>query len=910
MRLSFSTPGLALALTASFLCATGAQAADDETVPIGRLPRSVVPTHVGIELKIDPAQSRFSGQVHMDVQLDAATSRFWMHGRDLNITSATFTPKGGQPVPLSITVGDKAAGVLRVSAAQPLARGAARIDIAYDAPFGQLQGAYKVKSGGDDYIVTQMEAIGARTAFPGFDEPSYKQPFDFSLEIPEALQGVANSRQIQSAPAEKGWKKLVFATTPALPTYLIAFAVGPWDIVDGPALAPNAVRKESLGLRGIAPRGQGPRMRYALEHSGEIVAALEDYFGLPYPFDKLDILAAPDFSAGAMENAGLIVYRDVLLYANEQSPVGLRQSYWGTHTHELAHQWFGDLVTMPWWDDVWLNEAFATWMATKIVGGLQPGFHADRNLMEGALRAMGQDSLASTRRIREPINGYTDIASAFDGITYQKGGAVLSMLERFVGAERFREGIRAYMRKHARGNATSADLVDAVAAASMAPADVRKAFASFLDQPGVPIAQIGVDCTGATPALKIDQRRFLPVGSTAPNQGVWQIPMCVRWADAGGEHSQCSLVGDKSATLALRASSCPAWVMPNASGAGYYRFALAAADAAKLEANFDKLEAREQRAYADSVAAALSGGAIDASSFLRAAAKLATVPERETATSPIQRLNWMLQNAADTPAERQALRDFARRLYAPRLATLGTEGRPGDSDDDRILRGELMGTMAGLGRDPALGAALAAKGRRVLGLQGAEPGSAGDGKLHSDIIAPDQRRLALHMAMEEGDAVVFDALLAQLASTQDPSLRGDLLGAAGSARQPELRARARALALAPDAIRRNEIGLVLGGRQAGAEPDAAQSLAQREWIDANYSSLLARVAPGGAFFVFFYSDGMCSAAEADAMQARFADRVKSLEGGPRTLAQAAEVVRLCGALKATVQAKPLTVPAL
>jgi alanyl aminopeptidase len=348
--------------------------------------------------------------------------------------------------------------------------------------------------------------------------------------------------------------------------------------------------------------------------------------------------------------------------------------------------------------------------------------------------------------------------------------------------------------------------------------------------------------------------------------------------------------------------------MPNASGAGYYRFALAAADAAKLEANFGQLDEREQRTYADSVAAAFSGGVLDTPGYLRAAAKIAAAPERQTATAPLMRLGWLMQNMAATPAERQALRDFTLRLYAPRLAALGTEARPADTDDDRLLRGELLGAVAELGRDPPLRALMAAKGRRVLGLQGADTATPGDGRLHLEAVGADQRRLALRVAMEEGDATVFDALLAQAAASQDPSLRGDLLAAAGAARQPALQARTRALALAPDGVRRNEIWLLLSDPPSGADPDLAAMQAQRDWLDTNFSALTARVAPGGAFFVFAYIDGLCSTADADAVQAKFSDRLKAMEGGPRTLAQAVEVVRLCGALKTRLQASTPAVP--
>jgi alanyl aminopeptidase len=908
MHRFISSMALAFALVAPAL----SHAADADPVPQGRLPRTVVPLNVAVELKIDPSEKRFSGQVHIDARVATATSSFWLHGRELTIASALVTPQGGKPLVATVTPADVGAGVLKLTTPQPIPAGKVRIDIAYDAPFGQLQGAYRVKAGGDDYVITQMEPIGARNAFPGFDEPSFKQPWDFSLTIPEKLQGVANTRLVKTMPAEAGWKKLVFARTEALPSYLIAFAVGPWDIVDGPVIPPNAVRKTPLALRGIAPRGQGERMRYTLANTGAIVAAEEAYFGIAYPFDKLDLLAAPDFWAGAMENAGLIVYRDVLMYVDDKSAVGLRQGFWETHAHELAHQWFGDYVTMPWWDDIWLNEAFATWMAAKVVGDLKPEFFADRGLMEGAIWAMGQDSLASTRRIHDPIERYTDIMSAFDGITYQKGGAVLSMFERYVGPDRFRDAIRGYMKQHARGNATSADLVSAIAARSSDPKAVRSAFSSFIEQPGVPMVGVSVDCTGPKPELKLSQQRFLPVGSTAPAKGEWEIPMCVRWGDAKGTGSQCGLVKGRTATLPLKAASCPAWVMPNAAGAGYFRFALAPADAAKLEANFNQLDEREQRAYADSVTAAFNAGALDAAGFLRAAAKLSLAPVRQTATAPLGRLEWMLRRLATTPQDKQALRDFIGRLYAPRLASLGTEPRPGDSDEDRLLRNTLLEATAEVARDPALRAALAAKGRRVIGLQGADAATPGDGQLNPDAAAADQRALALRVAMDEGDAPVYEALLKHGMATQDAALRGQLLGALGSARQPELKQRSRAMVLTGEGLRRNEFELVLGAfrRPApmAAEEEAAASQAARDWLDTNFDTLAARIAPGGSALVYLYSEGMCSAEESDLLQAKLAERAKPLEGGPRAIAQTSEGVKLCAALKARQQTAGLRIP--
>lgn len=874
-----------------------------ETVPVGRLPRNVTPTSARIALEIDPAQPRFTGEARLDVRVVRSTRTVWLHGRNLNVTRATIKPQGGKPQPLQVTLAD-VSGVLRLAAARPIAAGRARIDLAYDAPFGQLHGAYRIKAAGEDYVLTQMEPLGARNTFPGFDEPGFKHRWNIRLTIPSGLQGVANTRLVKTLPARQGWKTLVFAATGPLPSYLIAFAVGPWDIVDAAPLPPNAVRNRPLALRGIAPRGQGAHMRYMLEQTAAILAAEEAYFGIAYPFDKLDLLAAPDFGPGAMENAGLVVYRDQLMYADAESEVGLRLESLGTHAHELAHQWFGNLVTMPWWDDLWLKEAFATWLSLKIVDQLQPGRHGERHLLDESLWAMTRDSLASTRRIREPIATSTDIASAFDGITYSKGGAVLAMFERYLGAERFRDGIRSYLRKHAGGNATSADLVDALAAASDSPTALRSAFASFFDQPGVPLVRVAVDCSGPAAALTVEQQRFLPVGSTASSAGEWRIPMCVRWGDERGVQSQCALVGGRSATLSLNTAGCPAWVMPNAGGAGYYRFAMAPVDAARLEANFDRLDEREQRVYADSVLAAFSAGALDVQGFLRAASKLAGAPARETAMSPLARLQWMLVHLASGASQQRAVRDFVVQAYGQRLAALGTEPRPGDTDDDRLLRTELMEAMALVGRDPALRAALAAKGLRVLGLQAAGDTSPGDGRLHPDAAAPDERGLALRVAMEEGDVRVFDALLSHLALSQDTVLRAQLLGAVNGARQPELQARARELALAPDALRRTEIGLLFDRRDGSSSwpgGEGAARQAAREWIDAHFDTVAARVEPYGANLASIYADDLCSAADAQALESRFAERLRNLQAGPRTLAQASERVRLCAALKARQQ---------
>lgn len=886
---------VALMIAAAILL-TPLSGLSQEAVPTGRLSRNVVPSSVALELRIDPDQSRFSGKVQMKVKVSEDSSLIWMHGRDLTITQANIKPLKGKKLALKVTQ-EHISGVLKFDAMQKIPKGDAVIEIDYSAPYGELQGAYKVKPDGNYYVVTQMEPLGARNTFPSFDEPSFKQPWDITLVVPEKQNAVSNTRQINESVAESGWKRIKFATTENLPSYLIAFAVGPWDIVNGPDLPPNNVRNYPVKLRGIAAKGQGKKMDYALKNTAAIVASQEAYFDTPYPFDKLDLVAAPDFWAGAMENAGLIVYRDSLMFANDESSVRQRQGYWGTHSHELAHQWFGNLVTMPWWDDLWLNEAFASWFGDKIVFQLKPEFHSDRGLMQAGLYAMDADSLVSTRRIHEPVNDFTDVQSAFDGITYSKGGAVLAMFERYVGEEKFRSAVRSYMKKHARGNAVSADLINEIAAVSDNPEAVRAAFTSFIDQPGVPVVAVELKCDSGKKELLFNQQRYLPIGSKASTQTNWHIPFCVRYSDGGVIKEQCQIISEPESSISLNSQSCPTWVMPNANGSGYYRYSLTAKDQAALAANFESLNEREQRIFADSLGAAYSIAAIDSGAYLQAASKLAQSNERRIATAPMGNIGFMIERLAKNEAEKQSIRDYASRIYLPSLQRLGMNPKPSDSDDDRVLRAGLIGFLADTAKNKSIRADLAKQGRAVLGLDA-------DGKLDPEAAPSDIRGTALTMAAEDGSAEVFDSLLKHFRVNQDPVMRGQLLGALSTTKNPVLAKRVRELIFEPNLLRRNELFVALGS-QAGEKENLPD---MRDWLDINFTALEAKLAPAGAALVGLYAANMCSLEDAMTLEPKFAERMRTIEGGPRDLMQTVEGIQLCDSLRKAQLPKGVSIP--
>jgi len=480
------TSGLfAVGLTAVLLSQTAAAA---DTVPTGKLPDDAKPLSYALDLKIDPKADRFNGHVRIQVKLAKPADHLWLHARELDVAKVTLTDASGKTREAKLAVRDPS-GVAEVDFGAKLPAQNIELTFDYSAPFNaKLQGIYKVKVGDDAYVTSQMEAISARYAFPSFDEPRFKTPFDITLTVPADAAALANTLQTAAKESDdKKWKTLTFAQTKPLPTYLVALAVGPWDVVDGPTIPANSVRKNPIPLRGVGPRGTGPQLKWILEQTPQTVKYYEEYTNQSYPFDKLDLVGAPDFSAGAMENAGFIVYRDALLRIDSKSPASSYRSSFNVNAHEVAHQWFGDLVTVPWWDDIWLNEAYATWAQGKATVALKPEYLGDLSRLEGTLYAMNADSKLSARKIRQPIQSQDDIENAFDGITYQKGAAVLRMFEEWIGEDVYRDAMRDYLAKHTFGSGNSNDLIATIARVSGKGETLARAMRSFLDQPGLPL---------------------------------------------------------------------------------------------------------------------------------------------------------------------------------------------------------------------------------------------------------------------------------------------------------------------------------------------------------------------------------------------------------------------------------------
>ncbi len=878
------------------------------TAPL-RLPENAAPTRYALSLQIDPAQERFTGTAEIDVTLTEAMDRMWIHGENLTVTEATATREGGEPVAVRWELIDAEEGVARIVFPSVMEPGQVHLRIAYNAPFDEtLEGLYRVNVGEDHYIFSQFESIAARKAFPCFDEPRFKVPFDITVTIPNGQRAFANSREVETTSVD-GMTRVHFAVTENLPTYLVAFAVGPLDVVEA-TIPPNAVRSTPLALRGVAPRGRGPEMAYAMEHTPRIVAALETWFGIAYPFDKLDIVAVPDFAAGAMENAGLVTFRDQLLLLGPDAPAQQRRGFAFVMAHELAHQWFGNLVTMQWWDDLWLNEAFATWMETTIVSSTFPEFHAETLELMTQLEAFDADSLTSARVIRQPIQSSDDIANAFDSITYSKGASVLAMISNFMGPEQFQAGIRAYLNAHARGNATTADLVSALTAAGNP--NTAAILESFTTQAGIPsvVFQSPVcnsDEGHPDVTMAIRQSRYAPLGSSAVRDATWALPVCVTYADAGGViQESCAFLTEAEGNIEL--ATCPVWVLPNPRGESYFRFSMQPAQMAALQplvtaavaparrgrartewtlgARGGVASARDLITMSDSARAGFASGETSFESAMNVLAPMVTSEDRFVATAPIELLSFAHDQLL-SPTEEEAFFAYARRLYQPQLTRLGWAARRGVSDDSetRSLRAAVLSFLALEARDPAVRAEANTRGRAFLG-----EGPNGDHHLHSDAVPADLLEVCLTVAAEEGDAALFDRMEQELVQSQDGIVRGRLVTAMGHVDEEALRARVLELAL-DERLRQNERFRPLSG-QFG-DPEGRE--AAWTWLQANYDRVRARFGAEYAGYVPFVTGGFCDRVHAQEVQAFFEPRMGDTQGGPRNLASAVETISLCAA---------------
>jgi alanyl aminopeptidase len=662
-------------------------------------------------------------------------------------------------------------------------------------------------------------------------------------------------------------KQVRFAQTRPLPSYLIAFGVGPFDIVD----AGKAGRK-ATPVRILTPKGQGPLARYAAQVTPRILELIEEYTGIPHPYEKLDSLAVPR-QGGAMENPGLITYASNLILARPQDETArFKQAYAHVAAHEIAHLWFGDLVTHAWWDDLWLNESFATWLSDKTMERFAPAWDFRARSVHERNWAMKNDALASARRIRQPIQNNGDIYNAFDPITYAKGGAVLWMFERWLGEERFRQVLQNYLARHADGIADAPAFLDALNQADPAAGE---AFASFLEQAGLPLLSIELACGPAGAYLWFEQQRYVPLGSLSSSAQVWQLPVCVRYEAAGKEQRACTLVKSEIAQLPL-GKSCPVWA--EAESSRYYRVEYRGRAGARSAPGPTSIAATV--ADIGDLEALTRSGALGLDEALARLQKHAAQRNRDIAQSLIWALGDLRPLVADDL--RPNWERFLGRLFGAQAKALGLAARPQDSDDTLRLRPTLLEFLAADGNDAALQAQATNLAQRWLADRNALDGTMVD--------------TVLQAAARRGDRGLYERLLAAIPAANRRERRS-LYVALGSFGDPALARSALALMLDP----------AHDYREAAAIAWTVSSTPQGgplvfAFVKENFDALVARAPRDAAASFPRWAGGYCSEAGRAEVDNFFRDRAPRYPGGPRTLAQTLERITLCAAFKERQQA--------
>ncbi len=843
-----------------------APAAPQDASARALLPDDVRPSAYRLDLTIDPAKDRFSGHVEIDATLARPSSSIVLHGRALAMRQAVamvggarFTGNWRQTDPL---------GRAELTFAQPLPAGAVTLAFDYDAPFyNGPEGLFRAQVGESWYSWSQLQSIDARAVFPSFDQPSFKTPFTVTVRTPPGLMAVSNAPE-QAKTSEAGLDVHRFAPTRPLPTYLVALMVGPFASVAG-EVAPTPQRASALPLRVISPAPNAAKLDFALQGSKEIVALLEDYFADAFPYPKLDQITSP-VMRGAMENAGADLYRDNIIVMDAKAPVAQQRAFGMIVSHELAHQWFGDLVTPAWWDDIWLNESFANWMGYRIGQQWRPDLNIGAGALAEGFEAMETDALVAGRPIRQRIDSDDQINAAFDSITYGKGGHVVAMIAAFMGDTRFRDGVRRYMRAHRDGNATSADFFAAMAEAAGDPRIVP-AMRSFIDQQGVPLLTFARSGAG----YRVTQSRYAPLGAE-PAPVRWGVPMCVR----RGQARQCSLLAEAQADITI-AGEGP--LVPNAEGTGYYRFELPDEDWDALIAAAHGLPGGEAQAVADSLAASVLAGRSTVTRLARLAERLAHHPDSYASSAAVDALAGPVSIGVSDGGARKGLRRFVQRLYAPQLDALELDLRAGayaaEEPERTQRRAQAVGKLALVAKHKATRKRLSDAARAFL---------AGD----RTALDPQWYGAALLIHAAEGGLPAARGLLEAALASDDPVFRPAALEAV-AASGSETVARWLLDEVKDSRLRASEQrGFIAAIMGTGATREFGYG-----WVKRHLDELLA--GEGGIFYGARFPQlfgGFCSVERADELarelRPRFAGKSGALE-----LERAIERVRNCGVLK-------------
>lgn len=704
-----------------------------------RLPGGATPEKYQLTIAPNFDKESFAGEETIELRIDKPTSAITLNALEITFEDATIASDGEKQT-AKVTLDEKKEQAT-LSVEKPLAAGPATIRIHYTGILnGQMRGFYLSKAEGRKYAVSQLENTDARRMFPSFDEPAYKATFDLTAIVDKGDTALSNGKIVSDTPGPgEGKHTLKFSTSPKMSSYLVALAVGDWKCVEGIA--------DEIPIRVCGVPSKAQYGKFALEAAVATMKFYDHYFAIKYPYGKLDILGVADFAAGAMENTGCIIARDLLFVDPKNSSYLLRKVVaQQLVAHEMAHQWFGDLVTMKWWDDVWLNEGFATWMAFKPIEAYKPEWNVQTDAVSSMSGAMATDALSSTRAIEVHAETPAEIQELFDSIAYNKAAAVLSMVEGYVGPENFRAGVNSYLEKYKYGNATSEDFWNEITEVTHQPVD--RIMSGFVKQPGVPLVTMKMKCEGDKTHVALAQQRYfadrklLDAGSAEK----WEIPVCLK----SEKVEKCALLAAKEQQVVIE--GCGQAVYGNAAARGYYRSGYDMENLSRLAAAARELTPGERYLLLDDTSAQVAVNRLPAGAQMDLMQNLKDDPS----TAVMDLMTSQLQYVSDylvTDADRAAFQGWVRTTFGPAAEKTGWAGEAGDSDETRQKRADLLTIMGYVGRDPK--AVEAAKNLTQQSLKG-------------ENVDRTMLLAALPIAARDGDAALYDAIVGHFPQVKTP----------------------------------------------------------------------------------------------------------------------------------------------
>jgi aminopeptidase N len=873
MALARRSAGAALTLMAALVLSISGTARAEPTYSFdstpGKLPKTVIPVHYAIELTPDLATLKLAGVEVVDIEVREPTARLILNAVDMTFDAAAIDDAEHAEIAL-----DAAAETATLSFAKPLAAGPHRLRIGFAAKINTFDRGlffvdYPTDNGTKRMLSSQLEPADARRIFPCWDEPAFKATFALTVTVPQKFLAVGNMPVAREEPIAPDLKRVSFAPTPKMSSYLFVFTTGELERLTADT--------DGVTVGVVTTLGKREQGRFALDNAVRLLGYYNSYFGIKYPLPKLDLIAVPGGFGGAMENWGGITFFESRLLFNPASNAETAQrGIFSVLAHEMAHQWFGDLVTMGWWDNLWLNEGFASWMQEKAAEHFYPQWRTWLNGYGQKQYAMTLDARRTSHPIQQPVADQSEAMTAFDGITYNKGQALIRMLENYLGEQAFGDGIRQYMAAHAYDNTTTADLWQALGNAAGKP--VTGIAASFTEQDGVPLISADTHCSGDEQRMTLHQDRFMIVPraakettkQTPPSPRAWQVPLAVGPV-AGTAPAEILLLEDNAE---IPAGSCGEAIKVNLGDVGYFRVEYGPASRAALVKSLAEMTPEDRVNFIADSWAMVQAGRAEAPSYLALIEQLGSDDHRavwDQVTNTLTGLDWLARGRPERPA----LQAYGRARLRPVFDRLGWDASSAN-DEQELLRSRLLTALGEFGDSDILAEA----GRRFAGF------------LQNPASLPTALRDPVtHLVGISADRTSYDTLMALARKSTLTNERLRYYYAAASARDPMLARATLALTLT-DELPNTIIGRMINTvASSGEQPQLAW-----DFVRENFDALATKLGPSFrdefiANFMTNFSD------DAHAAELKAFAPAQATSGGRVTTARALETIAIAADLK-------------